>query len=416
LNEETNIYEEEKLRLQNIANITNLDAGFLEYLQYPKRILAVSVPVIMDSGELRIFDGFRVQYNINRGPAKGGIRFHSSVSLDKLKALAMVMTWKCAVTNIPFGGAKGGVICDPKSLSRKELEKLTRRYTFELIPIIGPEKDIPAPDIGTNPEVMAWIMDTYSMDQGYSVPGVVTGKPVVLGGTLGREGATARGCIYITISLLETLNLIKGEMDFAVQGFGNVGFNAARYVSESGFRLVALSDSKGGIYNPKGLNVLKVKEHKDKTGSVINFKDANTITNDELFEVKCDVFIPAAIESQITARRALKMKCKVISEAANIPTTIGADNILRDRGLVVIPDILTNAGGVVVSYFEWVQDAQAYFWTEDDVNQRLRKIMKRSFEDVYMKSKEMKCNLRTAAYAIAVTRVIEATKTRGIFP
>jgi len=416
LSQKIDIYKEENLRLENIASRIGLESSFLEYLESPRRILFVSVPVTMDNKEMKIFDGYRVQHNINRGPAKGGIRYHPSVSLDKLKALAMVMTWKCAIVNIPFGGAKGGVVCDPKNLSIKEIERITRRYTSELIPIIGPERDIPAPDIGTNPQVMSWMMDTYSMDKGYTVPGVVTGKPVSIGGSLGREGATARGCIYVINKLLELKNLLKEKINFVIQGFGNVGFNASKYASKNGFNVIAVSDSRGGIYNPNGLDILMVKDHKDRTGSVVGFSGAESITNDELFEIPCDVFIPAAIESQITPSRALKMKCKIVAEAANIPTTIGADNILNERGTVVIPDILCNAGGAVISYFEWVQDIQAYFWTENEINEKLKEAMESSFQKVYEKSIELRTDMRTAAYVIAVRRVLEATKIRGIFP
>lgn len=403
-------------QLDGVAKFINLNPNAHKVLRSPKRCLIVSIPVKMDTGEVRVFTGYRVQHNVSRGPAKGGIRYHPDVTLDEVKALAMWMTWKCAVVGIPYGGAKGGIICDPKKLSPGELERLTRRYTSEIIFIIGPEKDIPAPDVNTNPQVMAWIMDTYSMDQGFSVPGVVTGKPLSIGGSLGRNEATARGCMFTILSAFKYMGQdIRGKR-VIVQGYGNAGWIVSRLLSEQGFKIIGVSDSKGGVYNSKGLDPLSVKKHKENSGSVAGYKDSDTITNKELLELDCDVLIPAALENQITETNASKLKTTLIAEAANGPTTPQADKILHDRGISVIPDILANAGGVTVSYFEWVQGLQAYFWSERDVNLKLRDIMEKAFDSVYNIAVQKKIDMRLAAYSLAVQRVAEAHLTRGLYP
>ncbi len=403
-------------QLDEVAREINLDPDIYNILKKPKRVLIVSIPIRMDDGRVKVFTGFRVQHNINRGPAKGGIRYHPTVNLDEMKALAMLMTWKCAVTGIPYGGAKGGIICDPKKLSLGEIEKLTRRYISEIISIIGPEKDIPAPDVNTNPQIMAWIMDTYSIDRGYSVPGVVTGKPLSIGGSLGRNTATARGVMFTLMNTAKKLNLDFFQQRIVIQGFGNVGGNLARLLQREGCKIIAVSDVEGGIYNPQGLDCLEVSKFLTKTGSVIGFKDAEQITNQELLSLNCDVLIPAALESQITEENAHKMRAKVIVEAANAPTTPQADKILNEKGVFIVPDILANAGGVTVSYFEWVQGLQSYFWTEREVNLKLRDIMGKAFENVWRTSRERKVSMRMAAYILAVSRVAEATKIRGLYP
>jgi len=403
-------------QLDEVAKEINLDPDIHNILKKPKRTLIVSIPIRMDNGKIKVFTGFRVHHNVNRGPAKGGIRYHPTVTLDEMKALAMLMTWKCAVIGIPYGGAKGGIICDPQKLSLGEIERLTRRYISEIISIIGPEKDIPAPDVNTNPQIMAWIMDTYSMDKGYSVPGVVTGKPLSIGGSLGRNTATARGVMFTLMNTAKKLNFDFFQQKIVIQGFGNVGGNLARLLQKEGCKIVAVSDVEGGIYNPKGLNCFKVSETLMETGSVIGFKDAEQITNQELLSLNCDVLIPAALESQITEENANKVRAKVIVEAANAPTTPEADNILNEKGVFVVPDILANAGGVTVSYFEWVQGLQSYFWTEREVNLKLRDIMGKAFQNAWRTSQERKVSMRMAAYILAVSRVAEATKIRGLYP
>ena len=403
-------------QLDEVAKETNLDEGIHQILRHPKRCLTVSIPIQMDNGKIKVFTGFRVQHNVTRGPAKGGIRYHPSVTLDEMKALAMLMTWKCAVVNIPYGGAKGGIVCEPRKLSLKELERLTRRYISEIISFIGPERDIPAPDVNTNPQVMAWIMDTYSMDVGYSVPGVVTGKPISIGGSLGRNTATARGVMFSLINTAKKLKLDLFEKRIAIQGYGNVGGNLAHLLSDEGYRIIAISDVEGGIYNPKGLDPIKVSLALKESGSVVGFKDGDKITNQELLAVDCDVLIPAALENQIDEDNADRIKAKFVVEAANGPTTPEADKILEAKGVFVIPDILANAGGVTVSYFEWVQGLQAYFWTEREVNLKLRDIMQKAFDNVYHISEERKVTMRKAAYMLAVERVAEATRVRGLYP
>jgi glutamate dehydrogenase (NAD(P)+) len=394
--------------------LLKLDPGVHAILREPKRALEVSVPVKMDNGSLKVFKGYRVHHNLNRGPGKGGIRYHPEVTLEEIKALAALMTWKCAVVDIPYGGAKGGVICDPKKLSLKELEGLTRRYTSELIPLLGPEKDIPAPDVGTNSQVMAWIMDTFSMDKGYSVPSVVTGKPLSIGGSQGREGATARGCVFCLLEALKVLGKSLANQRVVIQGFGNAGRNAAFDLYERGFLVLAVGDSQGAIYSPQGLDPHKVYQTKLETGSVVYFPKGDKITNQELLELECDILVPAALEHQITSSNAHQIKAKLIVEGANGPTTPKADRVLEERGIFVIPDILANAGGVVVSYFEWVQGLQAYFWSYEEVDQKLERLMRKAFLEVYELAQKKKVSMRLAAHMIAVSRVAEATKLRGI--
>lgn len=385
-------------------------------LSYPKRILTVSIPTAMDDGSERVFTGYRVQHSMERGPCKGGIRYHPDVTLDEVIALAMWMTWKCAVVNIPYGGAKGGVICSPKEMSQRELERMTRRFTMELFPIIGPEVDIPAPDVYTNAQVMAWIMDTYSMNKGYVVPGVVTGKPIELGGSLGRETATARGCAFCVVAALKALNMPAEGARVAIQGFGNAGSYAALFAEEFGGKVVAASDSQGGIYCADGLSVRALMDHKLGTGTVLGFDNCDQITNAELLELDCDVLIPAALENVITEENAPRIRAKIIAEAANGPTTPQAQPILDDHGIFVIPDILANAGGVTVSYFEWVQSLQAIYWSAEDVDRRLREIMMNAFDAVYKEAQDRKVNMRDAAFNIGVGRVAKAQMLRGIYP
>jgi glutamate dehydrogenase (NAD(P)+) len=411
-----NVWQMAQQQLDDIAEIIGLDSSIHSYLREPKRVLIVSVPVRMDAGTHRVFEGYRVQHNMARGPAKGGIRFHPDVTLDEVKALAMWMSWKCALVNIPFGGAKGGVVCDPKNMSLQELENLTRRFTSEISIIIGPEKDIPAPDVYTTPQIMAWIMDTFSMQKGYSIPGVVTGKPIAIGGSLGRDKATARGCLYVVNEAMKELGLTIEGARVAIQGFGNAGLHAAELMSAAGYRIVAVSDSRGGVANPKGLDVAKLIAFKSETGTVAGFSGGEKISNKELLEYECDVLVPAALEKVITADNAPRIKAKIVAEAANGPTLPEADEILHERGIMVLPDILANAGGVTVSYFEWVQDLQELFWEEQTVNDRLRRIMERAFRDTLEQARRLKVNMRRGAYAVAVGRVAEATSLRGVYP
>ena len=414
--DETKPHEVSLLQLEIAAEMLGLDKGLKLKLQNPKRVLIVNFPVKMDNGDLQNFAGYRIQHSITRGPAKGGIRYHPSVDLDEVSALAAWMTWKAAVVNIPYGGAKGGVKCNPKEMSRGELERMTRRYTYEIAPIIGPEKDIPAPDVYTNAETMAWIMDTYSMLQGYCIPGVVTGKPIELGGSLGRREATAQGCVYTIQEAAKHLGMDLEKATVAVQGFGNAGYNAAQIINRLGPRIIAVSDSRGAIYNAEGLIPARVLKHKQETGSVTGYKEADEITNEELLAMECDILIPAALENQIIKENAHTIRAKIVAEAANGPTTPSADDILYENGVFVIPDILCNAGGVTVSYFEWVQNIQALFWTLDEVNDQLGKIMRRSFWDVVSITKKQKVHMRTAAWMLGVGRVAEATRLRGIYP
>ena len=403
-------------QIDKAAKYLKLRADVHKKLRIPKRVVIVAVPIEMDNGTWETYEGIRVQYNIDRGPAKGGIRYHPDVTVDEVKALAAWMTWKCAVVNIPYGGGKGGIKCNPKEMSQKELERLTRRYTTEIASVIGPEIDIPAPDVYTNSQTMAWIMDTYSMNKGYPVPGVVTGKPLIIGGSAGREEATARGCMFIIIEVCKHLGMSIKNATVAIQGYGNAGYIAAYLLEEIGCKIIAVSDSKGGIYNKNGLWPHDVKTHKDKTGSVTGYKNAESISNDDLLELKCDILVPAALEEVITYKNAPNIKARVIIEAANGPTTPDADEILFDKGIFVVPDILANAGGVVVSYFEWVQNLQNYYWTKKDVNSRLEAIMNRSFEEVLVIAQKNKVDMRLAAYILAVGRVAEACLVRGIYP
>jgi glutamate dehydrogenase (NAD(P)+) len=403
-------------QLDEAARTMDLDPGVHEVLRNPRRALEVSIPVRMDDGQIQVFKGYRVHHNTSRGPSKGGIRYHPAVTLEEVKALAMWMTWKCAVVNIPYGGAKGGVIVDPGQLSMGELQRLTRRYASELLPFIGPERDIPAPDLGTNEQIMAWIMDTYSTREGFSVPGVVTGKPLSIGGSAGRSLATARGVTYVTLATLKHLGMSVEDARVVVQGFGNVGGGTVDLLHQQGCLIVGVSDVKGGVYNPDGLSPRGLRAHREKTGSIVGYEGGRTVTNEELLELDCDVLIPAAIEGQLTEENAARVKASVIVEAANGPTTPEADEVFKDRGILVVPDILANAGGVTVSYFEWVQDLQAFYWTEDEVNDRLRQIMERSYVDVLAMAEERKVTMRTAATILGVQRVAEAHVTRGLYP
>ncbi len=411
-----NVWEMAQEQLDDVARLIGLNESIHGFLREPKRVLEVSVPVRMDNGVFRMFKGYRVQHNMSRGPTKGGIRFHPDVSLDEVKALAMWMTWKCALVNIPFGGAKGGVICDAKNMSNQELENLTRRFTIEISIIIGPKKDIPAPDVYTTPQIMAWIMDTYSMQKGYSVPGVVTGKPVSIGGSLGRDKATARGCLYVVGEAMQTLGLPIEGARVAIQGFGNAGMHAADLMSKRGYRIVAVSDSRGGVANPDGLDVDGVIAHKTETGSVVGFTGGDRIDNRQVLEYECEVLVPAALEKVITAENAPRIKAKIIAEAANGPTLPEADRILFDRGIMVLPDILANAGGGTVLYLEWVQDLQENFWEEDEINERLNRKMVRAFKETYEQAQRLHIDMRRGAYVVAVSRVAEATKLRGLYP
>ncbi|HVF52063.1 MAG TPA: Glu/Leu/Phe/Val dehydrogenase [Actinomycetota bacterium] len=403
-------------QLDEVAELMGLAPGVHNILRAPKRTLIVSVPFKTDDGSTRVLEGFRVHHNVTRGPAKGGIRYHPDVTLDEVKALAMWMTWKCAIAGIPFGGAKGGITVDPRTLSRAELERMTRRYASEILPFIGPERDIPAPDMNTNEEVMSWIMDTYSQNQGYSVPGVVTGKPVAIGGSKGRSGATSRGVMYMVFSTLKTLGIGIEEVSVAIQGYGKVGGFLAQLLHDAGCRVVAVSDVDGGVYRERGLDPEAINRHKLEAGSVAGYEGGEVIDNHQLLEVDCDVLIPAAIEGVINVKNADAVKAKVVVEAANGPTTFDGDKILGDRGVYVVPDILANSGGVTVSYFEWVQDIQAYFWSEEEVNDRLRLIMERAFAEVEDLAKDKGLTLRQAAHWIGVGRVAEAHLTRGLFP
>ncbi len=412
-----NPYDVAVAQFDEAADRLGLSQAMRAILRKPKRELIVNFPVRMDNGDVEMYTGYRVQHNINRGPAKGGIRFAPEVSLDEVRALAMWMTWKCAVVAIPFGGAKGGVICDPHKMSRAELERLTRRYATEISILIGPDSDIPAPDMNTNPQVMGWIMDTYSMHAGYSVPAVVTGKPLAIGGSEGRLEATARGVLVVTREAMRDKGMQPQECSVIVQGFGNVGSITARLLyDELKCKIVAVSDIAGGVYNAKGIDVHRALRYSKEHGSLKGLPDTEHVTNAELLELPCDVLIPAALENQLTGRNASRVKANLIIEAANGPTTPEADHIFNDRGIIVVPDILANAGGVTVSYFEWVQDLQRFFWAEQQINSQLESIMERSYQAVRIKSEEQDCNLRMGAYLLAVARVAEATEIRGVYP
>ena len=414
--EERSAYAIAIRQLEAAAHYLNLDRSLLEVLKHPRRELIVNFPVKMDDGSIRVFTGYRVHHNPARGPAKGGIRYHPEVTLDEVRALAMWMTWKCAVVNIPYSGAKGGVVCDPKRLSVHELENLTRRYITEISMLIGPESDIPAPDVGTNPQVMAWIMDTYSMHKGYTVPAVVTGKPIPIGGSEGRLEATGRGVMVTAHEALRQLGRHLEGASVVIQGFGNVGSATAKLMHQAGAKVVAISDVRGGIYNPNGLNIPALLHCAGRDGCIQAYRDADLITNEELLELPCDVLVPAALHGVITGHNAERIQARIIVEAANGPVTPDADEILDDKGVLVVPDILANAGGVVVSYFEWVQDLQSFFWEEEEVNHKLEKAMRRSYQHVAQTAEQNKVNMRMGAYIIGVKRVAEATTIRGIYP
>jgi glutamate dehydrogenase (NAD(P)+) len=403
-------------RFDAAADVIGLSDDARRGLRDIKRELTVHFPVHMDDGSVHVFTGWRVQHNISRGPAKGGIRYSPNVTLDLVKALAMLMTWKCAAVGLPYGGSKGAVACDPTKLSKSELEHLTRRYATEIAILLGPEKDIPAPDMGTNPQVMAWIMDTISMHSGHSVTASVTGKPVDIGGSEGRVDAPGRGATYLTIEALKYLHVDDEAPTLAVQGYGQVGKSTARLLSEAGLTVVALSDSKGGVYNPKGLDLAALEEHRQVRGGVSGFKKADSITNEELLELPVTVLVPAAVQDQITADNAVKIRAKLVTEGANAALTPEADPILHDRGIFLVPDIIANSGGVIVSYFEWVQDLQAFFWEEEEINTKLHHIITRAFYEILHTSVNKRIDMRLAAYALAVQRVANATTVRGIYP
>jgi glutamate dehydrogenase (NAD(P)+) len=411
-----NPFDIARLQLRRVADVFEIDQNLVNVLSNCKKSVEVSVPVGMDDGSTQVFAGYRVVHNIARGPSKGGIRYHPDVTLDEVKSLAMWMTWKCALAGIPFGGAKGGVVCNPKEMSRNELQRMTRRFTTEIINEIGPEVDIPAPDVGTDGRIMAWIFDTYSMNKGHSVLGVVTGKPLTIGGSLGREEATARGALYCIRDAAQKLNVTLADQRVAVQGFGNVGSYLAKFVAEDGATVVAISDSRTALYNPNGIDVPAAFAQKRDSGSFDGLKGADRITNEELLTVDCDILAPCALEQVITEENAAQIKAKMVVEGANGPITPAADEILFDRGVTILPDILANAGGVIVSYFEWVQGLQEYFWKEAEVNAKLNDIITRAFDETWATAQERTVDMRTAAYGLAVQRVAEATVTRGIYP
>jgi len=413
---ENGFFQEVLKNLEKASRHLHLPGAIYERLRTPRRSLIVSVPVQLDNGTVSFFTGYRVQYDFARGPAKGGIRYHPKVTLDEVTALAALMTWKCGVVDLPFGGAKGGVACDPTVMSRDEIKRLTRRYTHEIGIIIGPESDIPAPDVYTDEQVMAWMMDTYSMMKGYSVPGVVTGKPVSIGGSQGRNKATSSGLVTTVMEALAHLGLDAGNLAVTVLGFGKVGYNAAKILSDAGAKIIGAADSKGAVYNPQGLDIEKLAAHKRTMDSVQGFSGADNLTVDELISIESDVLIPAALEGQIHAGNAGKIRTKIIAEGANNPLTIEANDILHDKGVFIVPDILANAGGVVVSYFEWVQDLQRFFWNESEVDLRLNAIMKKAFREVLTIAKEKKVDMRTAAMVLGVKRVAEAIEIRGLYP
>ena len=411
-----NPFDIARQQLRRVADSFGIDPNLLNVLSQCKKAVEVSIPVQMDDGSTEVFIGYRVTHNIARGPSKGGIRYHPDVTLDEVKALAMWMTWKCALAGIPFGGAKGGVVCNPKVLSRRELERMTRRFTSEIINEIGPEKDIPAPDVGTDGSVMAWIFDTYSMNKGHSVLGVVTGKPLTIGGSLGREEATARGALFCLREAVRKRGLRLDGLRVAVQGFGNVGSYLSKFLAEDGASVIAISDSRTALHNPNGIDIPAAFAHKAETGTLEGLRGAEAITNEELLLLDCDVLAPCALEQVITADNADQVKAKIVCEGANGPVTPGADEILEGRNILILPDILANAGGVVVSYFEWVQGLQEYFWKEDEVNAKLNDIVTRAFNETWATYEQRNTSMRLAAYGLAVQRVAEATTTRGIYP
>jgi glutamate dehydrogenase (NAD(P)+) len=411
-----NPFEIAREQLRLVAEAFDIDQNLVNVLQECKKAVEVAIPVSMDDGSTEVFTGYRVVHNIARGPSKGGIRYHPDVTLDEVKSLAMWMTWKCALAGIPFGGAKGGVVCNPKQMSEHELQRMTRRFTSEIINLIGPEVDIPAPDVGTDGRVMAWMFDTYSMNKGHSVLGVVTGKPLTIGGSLGREEATARGALYVTRDAIAKQGRSLADQRIAVQGFGNVGSYFAKFVAEDGARVVAISDSTTALYNPNGIDVQAAFAQKRETRSLEGLKGAEEITNEELLLVDCDILAPCALEQVITEENASQIKARMIVEGANGPITPSADVILDDMGVVVLPDVLANAGGVIVSYFEWVQGLQEYFWKEAEVNAKLNDIVTKAFDATWATMEERNMSMRHASYGLAVQRVAEATTTRGIYP
>jgi len=413
--DEENPFEAMMSRFDRAAELLDLEPGLYKVLRHPEKQITVSIPVMMDNGEVEVFVGHRVLYNTSRGPAKGGIRFDLQVSLEEVKALAAWMTWKCAVVNLPFGGAKGGVVCDPLKMSAGELERLTRRYTAGIINTLGPDSDVPAPDVNTNERVMAWVMDTYSMRMGHTVTAVVTGKPIEMGGSLGRREATGRGCMIVTKEALRHLGMPVQGTTVAVQGFGNVGSVAAQLLAREGCKIIAISDRHGAFYNKNGIDIENALKHTQKMRSLEGWTGGDAISNEELLTLDVDVLLPAALENVITSKNAGKIRAKIICEGANGPTTAGADSILDEKGVFVIPDILANAGGVTVSYFEWVQDRGGYFWTEDTVNDRLTDIMCKSFDAVFQLSRQHKVNMRTAAYMLSISRVATVHRLRGIY-
>ncbi len=412
-----NVLHETALKqFDTVAEILNIEDGIRERMRNPKRSLIVSVPVKMDNGKVKVFKGYRVQHDITLGPSKGGVRYHPNVDLEEVSALAMLMTWKCALMHMPYGGAKGGVQCNPEEMSQIELERMTRRYTTEIVQMIGPDKDIPAPDLYTNTQTMAWMMDTYSMQQGNTVLGVVTGKPLLLGGSLGRAEGTGRGVAYMVMEAARVLYKELRGLRIAIQGLGNVGSVAARLLYEQGCSIVAVSDISGGAYNPKGILIPYLLHYLQENKHVAGLKEADAITNQELFELDCDVIVPAAIEGQITEENADKIKAKIIVEGANGPTTPEADKILQDKKVFLVPDILANAGGVTVSYFEWVQDIQYYFWSEEDIQKKLKDVMVGTFNRVLALSNKQGVDMRTAGLMLGIGRVAEAKKLRGLYP
>ncbi|MCG2767466.1 MAG: Glu/Leu/Phe/Val dehydrogenase [Chloroflexota bacterium] len=415
-NHSKSAYEIAVEQFDNAVKYLDIKQGIVDMLRVPKRQLIVNFPVQMDDDSVKMFTGYRVHHSTARGPTKGGIRYHPDVTLDEVKALAMWMTWKCAVVGIPYGGAKGGVICNPKEMTLRELENLTRRYATEISVLMSPGGDIPAPDVNTNAQVMAWIMDTYSMHKGYTVPAVVTGKPIQVGGSLGRNEATGRGVMFTAWEALKHKGIPIEGATVAVQGYGNVGSIGAYLLQDKGCKIIAASDSRGGIYNPKGFDARDVKRFKSETGTVVGYPGADVITNEELLELECDVLVPSALEKVITGENADRIKAKIIAEGANGPTTPEADRVFAEKGIFVIPDVLANAGGVTVSYFEWVQGLQFFFWSEQDINLKLRDIMVKAFGDVLAISKEKNVDMRIAAYILAIDRVAEAVMIRGIYP
>jgi len=414
--EELNPYRISQIQFDMAAEFLKLDPGLRQILRTPRRVLEVAVPVKLDNGQVKVFPGYRVQHNIARGPSKGGIRYHPNLTLDETKALAAWMTWKTATVNIPYGGGKGGVICDPKRMSRGELERMTRRYTSEILPLIGPERDIPAPDVYTDSQTMAWMMDTYSMMVGYSALGVVTGKPVSLGGSEGRADAAARGLLFVVEEACKVKKISLRGSSVAIQGYGNVGSGVARLFAEKKARIVAISDSRGGVHNPRGIDPLKAFRYKERSGTVVGMPGASRISNDDLLTLKCDILVPAALENVITLHNADQIKARIVAEGANGPTTPHADEVLARKNIFVLPDIMANAGGVTVSYFEWVQNLQGAVWQENEVIQKLDFIMRRTFADVHASMRKNRAHPRAAAYVLAVGRVADATLARGLFP